>query len=244
MKYRDGRVQKFHVVDEKFQEADFFFERFASPKESTQERRFFLSAFASAARSVTFCVKWAMTGIPGFDEWYEPWQRRFRDNPAARYFQGLRNETQKRGSNPAYRWLFDDDTATDELFAFHMYGEPDAPAPTSDLASAAREYMRLIAELLFEAYSKFGHFIDRDVAWTVEGAARAGITVDEITRQAHGIVYGRGSDEERLARARRNDFGSQIDGLLLKWLGHDRFGSPAARASRPGSAMRGSRTRR
>lgn len=224
MKYLDGAVQKFHVVDEKFQEADFFFEKFASPMEDAQERRFFLSAFASTARSVTFSVRWAMDGIPGFEAWYGPWQSRLRGNAAAKYFHRLRNETQKRGSNPAHRWLNDDGTATEELFAFHRYDDPDAPAPASDLASAAREYMLLLAELLFDAYSTFGHFIDRDVAWTVEGAARAAISVDEISRQAHGIVFTGGSDEERLARARRNDFGPQIDGLLLKWLGHDRFG--------------------
>jgi hypothetical protein len=214
-------------VDEKLREADFFFEKLASPGEGRDARRFYVSAFASASRSVTLSLQYALNGVEGFSEWWSPRQTNFAASDTARFFADLRVECIHRGTNPAYVF-------SGELFAIPWYaGDEHAPRVIldSNLVDAAREHVRCLAHLLFEAYRDFGHVIDPHVAWTPEGAKKAGITIEQIEDCVwNGSPHAGLPLEERFRLVRETQPQPRIDDLFVKWLGYDRFrrgrGSP------------------
>jgi hypothetical protein len=51
----------------------------------------------TSARSVTFILQNYKSVIPGFEEWYAPWQSRFRDDPVMRWAVQARNKIEKQG---------------------------------------------------------------------------------------------------------------------------------------------------
>ncbi len=60
----------FHIVADKFGEADYFLELMREKEEHYKEFGYALSAFASAARSITFSLQAVMSKYPEFSKWY------------------------------------------------------------------------------------------------------------------------------------------------------------------------------
>ena len=222
----------FDAVDEKLREADFFLKKMEEAGPDSCAWRFYFSAFVTASRSVTFVVQYVMSGIAEFDEWYETRRERMRVDPIARYFTSVRNEVQKRGTNPVTFWGCGEQGAVEAYFV-HWYADPKEMPPDTDVVSACREYMTMLTAFVYEAYKDFGHFIDPAVLYTPEGAERRGLSIEDIEEQligARGWTAGLPL-EERFRLLRRNEPMPEVDDLLIKYLGHDRFGQSAEPAA-------------
>ena len=215
----------FDVVDNKLREADFFLERMTTSGRDTRSWQFFFSAFATAARSVTFVLQSAMADVPGFSAWYAVRRDRLRADPLSRYLTSVRNEVQKRGTNPVCVWQHGsgDDV---EAFFLHWYDDPAVQAPGGPVASACEEQVRQLALLVYEAYRDFGPWIDPAVTYTPSGAQRVGLSIDDVEERLLGV---RGwtvalPEEKRFRVLRASEPMPDVDDLLVKYLGHDRFG--------------------
>jgi hypothetical protein len=218
----------FDVVDEKLREADFFVTKMEEIGPEPYPWRFYFSAFVTAARSVTFAMQYSMNDIVGFTEWYSIRQDSLRDDPLSRYLTIVRNEVQKRGTNPVTFWERGD-SGKIEAYFLHWYENLDQMPPDYDVVSACKMHMQTLATLVYEVYRDFGHFVDPEVVYTPDGAARQGLTIEDIEEQLIGV---RGWTaglplEERFRLLRRNEPMPHVDDLLIKYLGHDRFGNKA-----------------
>ena len=56
-----------------------------------------VNALIPALRSVTFLLQKELRHEPGFDDWYEPWQQKLRDDPVMRWVVEARNRIEKEG---------------------------------------------------------------------------------------------------------------------------------------------------
>lgn len=93
-------ANSFQVVEEKLQETELFLDLLKSSNPRSFENRCYFSAFVSAARSVTFTLQFSMHGVSGFKDWYSGVQESLRADALAPHFVGIRNEIQKKGSEP------------------------------------------------------------------------------------------------------------------------------------------------
>ncbi|MBE3064670.1 MAG: hypothetical protein IMZ69_06595 [Spirochaetes bacterium] len=214
----------FDAVDDKLREADFFLTKMEETGLDVRAWRFYFSAFVTAARSVTFVLQTVMSDVPGFAEWYANRQDRLRADTPSRYFTSVRNEVQKRGTNPVAVWGRNEDGGVDAFFV-HWYGDPEAVPPATDVATACKEQMRTLACLVFEVYRDFGHFIDPAIVYTAEGAKCQGLTIEDVEEQLIGVrgwTAGLPLDE-RFRLLRRNEPMPSVDDLFVKYLNHDRF---------------------
>jgi hypothetical protein len=67
-----------------------------------------LKAIPTHGRSVTFILQKLRGQVADFDLWYDPIQRKMRDDPLLRYFHKLRNEVQKEGlPQPVFAVLYE-----------------------------------------------------------------------------------------------------------------------------------------
>src|SRR5690242_2258537 len=139
------------LIDAKVFEADFFLQKLAESGSDFVAARFYFSAFVSAARSITFALQAALTGVDGFKEWYALKQDELRAIPSARFFLEIRNETQKIGHTPlnsgSSRWRAQGPAETTYYFAGGFDGDP-AIVPDTDVISACRAHLRLMTQVV------------------------------------------------------------------------------------------------
>lgn len=215
-------ASSFDTVDNKLREADFFLGKFVVASHNILESRFYFSAFVTAARSVTFALQHVMADVDGFPEWYQERSQQLKDNELCRYFVFVRNEVQKQGSSPVSMW----DTDGSALF-LHWWEDPAVPAPDTTVAEASRQYIRVLARLIYEVYRDFGHFVDPAVVYSEAGAARRGLSIEDLEEETMGM---RGWTsgiplDERYRLLREQQSLPHIDDLLIKYLGHNRYGT-------------------
>jgi len=211
----------FDCVDNKLKEADFFLEKFVSVSPEILESQFYFSAFVTAARSVTFALQHVMAGVEGFADWYRVRSQRLRDNSLCRYFVFVRNQVQKEGSSPVTMWDTDG-----SAFFLHWWEDPAVAPPDEAVAEASRQYMIVLANLVYEVYRDFGHFVDPSVVYSEAGAAKRGLGIEDLEEETIG-VRGWTSGlplEERFRLLRRQQPLPDIDEIFIKYVGHDRFG--------------------
>ena len=211
----------FDYVDNKLKEADFFLEKFVSASREILESQFYFSAFVTAARSVTFALQHVMAGVEGFADWYRVRSQRLRDNSLCRYFVFVRNQVQKEGSSPVTMW----DTDRSPFF-LHWWEDPAVAPPDEAVAEASRQYMIVLASLVYEVYRDFGHFVDPTVLYSEAGAAKRGLAIEDLEEETIGVSgWTSGLPlEERFRLLRRQQPLPDIDEVLIKYVGHDRFG--------------------
>jgi hypothetical protein len=90
------RLTSLLLVEERLLEAKYFARRLA--KQRDRDRfGYELNAFLAAARSVTFLLQKEMARVPDFAEWWDSQRRLLSADPAAAFFLGLRNFSQKEG---------------------------------------------------------------------------------------------------------------------------------------------------
>ena len=215
-------ASSFDTVDNKLREADFFLGKFVTASRGTLESQFYFSAFVTAARSVTFALQHVMADVEGFATWYQERSRRLNDNELCRYFVFVRNEVQKQGSSPV--WLWDTDGSA---FFVHWWEDPAVPAPDATVAEASRQYMTVLAKLIYEVYRDFGHFVDPAVVFSQAGAAKRGLSIEDLEEDIIG-VRGWTSGiplDERYRLLREQASLPHVDDVLIKYIGHNRFGT-------------------
>ncbi len=156
------------MVEDKIYEADFFLDKI---KECTdlQECKYYLSAFLSASRSITFCLQACMSGIEGFDQWYQEKQEKLRQNDLAKKFVEMRNHTQKigiyhLGSGESYRdangntgmkFYFSDERnsfSRIELVESILSGDYFV-RKEKDVATQCEENFTFLIEIIFDCFS-------------------------------------------------------------------------------------------
>jgi hypothetical protein len=212
----------FDTVDNKLREADFFLGKFVAASRSILESQFYFSAFVTAARSVTFALQHVMADVDGFAAWYQERSQQLKDNELCRYFVFVRNEVQKQGSSPVSMWGTDG-----SAFFVHWWEDPAIPVPDATVAEASRQYMIVLAKLIYEVYRDFGHFVDPKVVYSRAGATKRGLSIEDLEEDAIGI---RGWTsgiplDERYRLLREQASLPHIDDILTKYIGHDRFGT-------------------
>ncbi len=215
----------FDSVDDKLREADFFICKMEQADWDINEWRYHFSAFVTAARSVTFALQYSMSDIPGFDEWYKQRQECLRGDSLSQFFVAARNNVQKKGQNPLSFWDRDE---SGKIVAYFLYWFEDQVelTPDCDAITACKQHMKSLSQLVYEAYRDFGPYIDPAVAISPLGAKELGLTIEDMEEQIIGV---RGWTStlplvERFRMLRDVESMPQIDDLLIKYLGHDRFG--------------------
>jgi hypothetical protein len=233
-------MRSFGLVDQKLEEADFFCDRVAESGRSFFSAQCYFSAFVAAARSVTFALQGSIKDLPGFTDWYSRWQDRMRKDKLARFFHECRTDSQHLGLNPVMGG------ASGNGEHYHFFGQPEYGRydwlPELDVASACREYMRTICQLIEDCYDRFGHEIDPDRIYTHEGLKAKGWTLEDVEEQ---LGFPRGwtdigddpdKNDHRLKALRKEIAMPTIRLLIRKYLdappSDPVFGNPVAQAIR------------
>ncbi|MGA9364557.1 MAG: hypothetical protein WBW16_09340 [Bacteroidota bacterium] len=223
----------FDFVDDKLREADFFLERLRDTGSDFEHARFYFSAFVSASRSVTFVLQSVLADVDGFKSWYAEKQNALRAEPLAKFFLEVRNEVQKRGSNPLSSLsstVSADQTRKIEYYFIYWFGESPKGLPDLDVATACEQYLTVLARLVYQCYRDFGSTIDPEQYYTLENLARLGLSVEDVLESELGFPRQWASSidpEQVLRQIRDNAPKPDVDDLFLKYLGHDRFGRSA-----------------
>jgi hypothetical protein len=200
--------RSFGLVDTKLEEAEFFFLKFLKSGWEIREAQFFFNAFVSSTRSVTFAVQASMKGIEGYEEWYSEWQRRLRRSRLARFFHNCRTDIQHVGKNYVNGGM----TGPDGPILLLADGsfEKFEKVPERNAFLATENYLKIVCCLVRDAYERFGHLIDPDVFYSLEGMRLNGLSFDEIEGEL-GLPIGWTSlggaqgitDEDRMSLLRR-----------------------------------------
>ncbi|AMV17413.1 hypothetical protein [Planctomyces sp. SH-PL14] len=224
-------ARSFSLVDDKLEEAAFFFEQLAATPDFFEARCYF-SAFVAAARSVTFSLQAVMADLPGFADWYATKQAALKADPLARFFRTARTESQHIGvmhlnGGVGYRDA-EGNHRVEHRFCSTSPFEPLPGAPEGDVAEACREYLVSITAIIHECYRRFGSQIDPEQYYTAENMRRLGKTLEEFTEELgfprEWLRCAPNNDEEQIMRVLRGQAApSGIDGLFLRYLGKDRL---------------------
>lgn len=223
--------RSFSLVDDKLEEAAFFYEKIAET-ENFFEARCYFSAFVAAARSVTFSLQAVMTDIPGFSEWYSVKQTALKADPVARFFHTARTESQHIGIMPlngAFSCL-DADGARRIGYTLCSTNpfQSGAAAPAGDAAAVCREHLVSITAIIHECYRRFGPQIDPEQYFTVDNMRRLGKTIEDFVEELgyprdrfRGITI---NDVDQFLHVLRREAGpTGIDALFFRYLGKDRL---------------------
>ena len=216
----------FDCVDNKVKEADFFLEKLQQVGVNFDEARFYFSAFVTAARSITFVLQASLSDNIKSDEWYNKKQVELKSDPLARFFLEVRNEVQKRGSNPVSSFESESKDSI-QYFFIYWYGDSPKDIPDLDVVTACKKYLFQLVKIIYECYKEFGPLIDPEQYYTVENLERMGITVYDILERDLGFPRewaGDVSSEVILKRIRELEPKPDIDYIFIKYLGHNRFG--------------------
>jgi hypothetical protein len=220
----------FDWVDDKVKEADFFLEKLRESGLNFNEARFYFSAFVTASRSITFVLQSVLSDHVPFKSWYEAKQAQLKSDPLSRFFLEVRNEVQKRGSNPITT-LHPSTDRTVEYFFMYWYGESPKDVPDLDVVTACEHYLSSLVKLVYECYRDFGATIDPEQYYTTENLNQLGLSIDDVLEQHLGFPRGwiEGADPEEVLRYIRNhEPKPRIDDTFVKYLGHDRLGNQCA----------------
>jgi hypothetical protein len=103
---------------------------------------------------------------------------------------------------------------------------PQCQPPDAAVAEASREYMIVLAQLVYEVYRDFGHFVDPAVVYSKAGAAKRGLAVEDLEEETIGVrgwTSGLPLDERFRLLCEHQPL-PDVDDILIKYIGHDRFG--------------------
>lgn len=216
-------MRSFDLVDEKLTEADFFFEKLANCE--IYEVRFYFSAFVSSARSVTFALQSVMSGVEGFQKWYEKKQTDLKSDPVAKFFHKVRTESQHIGINPVNRGTYLKGTDGKIVSKYYFsYGTRNAnnEIPETDVVTTCRIYLVQLVKIIRDCYIDFGTQIDPLQYYTLENIRRLGLSIEDV-EESIGLPRGwtkidDGHEEDRMRLIRNSVPGSQIGWVFEKYI--------------------------
>ena len=216
-------IEGFQAFEFKIAEADFFLDQI---KKQDSSLPYYFSAFLSATRSITFCLQKHLSYLEDFEVWYQPWRERLESSSLANYFKALRNKNQKEGYNPVAIHISFYDCKQDEEgnIVFIYISMPE-------IIEDSENYFRLLMELVFDCFKRFGPIVDPDQYYTEENIAKIGKSIEDIEEE---LGYPRGwtdafKDNPDSFRIRLNLLLSEIprspiDIYFVKYLGKDKYG--------------------
>lgn len=210
--------RSFGLVDTKVQEAEYFLDRITEGKRDFFGVRCDVVAFAASARSITFSMQASLTGIEGFDAWYERKRSELKANKLAKFFHEFRRISQHVGDNVVVggNW-------SGKKIKFVFGPIPDlAEVPESDVVTACEEYFKLNLEIVYECYLTFNPLINAQWRFTKQHFESIGKTIDDAIRELGypaGWVQVSGLDEDaQWAVLRRQADGCNIQEQFERWL--------------------------
>lgn len=238
-------TRSFGIVEEKVYESDFFLEKVAE-SEDLREANYYFSAFISAARSITFALQASLSGLEGFEEWYMEKQQLLRENELARFFTDARNYSQKQGRTYIHsgsrkysndggeifprRYYFETPVSNQHnanLFIRIMVSDESAEKQLNDAYSQCKNYMVLLAEIIYDCFQRFGPVIDPEQYYTLENINNLGLTIEDIEEKVgfpRAYTDANIPDEERMRLIRNSQPRTEIDYIFVKYFNKDKFG--------------------
>lgn len=225
-------------MEDKVYESDFFLEKLNSGL--FFEARYYLSAFLSSSRSITFALQASLTGVNGFEEWYQEKQEQLRNNSLARFFVNARNESQKIGlyhlnSGKAYKdengnlcckyYFVDFQSSTNVAEYLLQSFIRHEDEKMQDVGTLCRQYLTDLIEIVFDCFSRFGSIIDPDKYYSLCNLKNQGKTIEDIEEELgfpRGFTNVGGNENDRLKHLRKTQPGTQIDRMFQKHLNKTR----------------------
>jgi hypothetical protein len=230
-------AQSFGVVEDKLHEAEFFLDQLRVSSRLSFDAQCYFSAFVSAARSVTWVLQATMSGIPGFESWYEVAQAKLKADPLAPFFVEIRNRSEKRGLNPLDQVTLDH--LREDLFQqmrqhkrSHVLVLPDAHSKGStvlaDAVQASTLYFTSLVNVVFECHDRFRFVVDPQWYFTQDNFSAMGKTFEDAVVElgfplAWASCVPAGDDRWRALRSQQP--ACQINDLFQKYIGRE-FASP------------------
>ncbi len=216
--------KSFELVDHKVAEADFFIEKLCEAGLDLFSARCYFNAFVSASRSITFSLQAVMKDISGFNDWYQEVQDSLQNNQLARFFVRARNVTQKVGGHPVNGGYVKAHDGSSSLVFTSSQEFPHVPS--QDVASACKDYLSFLVDIILVCYEKFGKIIDPEMYYTEEAFAERGLTIDDADEEAFGFRgWTQAPDvptEARWQMIRDYMTGCEIDHLFEKYTKRNR----------------------
>lgn len=217
-------VKQTDQIGAKVLEADFFLRKMHAASADLFEFRCYFSAFLSACREVVAVMHVSLGPTTEFERWWNGWQLKLNANRIARFFAGVRIETQRIGHTPVHldrsRWVRFGLWETKHHFIDDGDG-PQSDVLDIDVVTACTEYLTLLAELVLDCYERF-HLRTPTALWSVPGLSQLGASVDDIEES---LGFPRGwtaaanrSDQQRLAVLRQYSPDTPLDRFFLRYL--------------------------
>lgn len=181
-------TDSFGVVEDKAFEAEYFLKRLQESSRMSFEASCFFSAFVSASRSVTFSLQAAMSGVAGFDDWYEEARKSLQADQLAKYFVEVRNDVVHKGRSPLNRVPLEHirEHLSRQMFSRdcpHVLAISDARKggrlALVDAVSACKEFFTSLLALVFECYSTFRTVVDPRWYFTEQNFISRGRTLED-----------------------------------------------------------------
>jgi len=178
----------FGLVEDKIFEAKYFLKRLQESQSMSFESSCFFSAFVSASRSITFSLQAAMSGVPGFNGWYEEARKSLQTDRLAKYFVEARNDVVHKARNPLNRVPLEHlrEHLSRQMGAresSHILVVPssiqDEQSVLVDAVSVCREFFVSLLVLIFKCYSAFRTVVDPRWYFTEENFVSAGRTLED-----------------------------------------------------------------
>lgn len=174
------RLNSLLLVEEKLLEAEYFANRLRWL--CSNEFCYELNAFLSAARSITFLLQKEMNQVSGFYVWWEARRNEMREDPAMKFFQDLRNFSQKEGRISMVGATCRDDSG--RLFSSHRFAGTDSPVPTQlfqrDVVDCCREHLGKLATIVLACADMFSYHSCPRHAVTPEGLKALKLQLSDI----------------------------------------------------------------
>ncbi len=215
-------ARSFGIVDTKLEEAEYFLKKFQQCGWNLREAQFLFNAFVSSTRSVTFALQASLKGTKNSNEWYLDWQKRLKGSALARFFHNCRTDIQHVGTN----FVNGVTTSPDGPILLLSDGsfENDKNVPIKNAFIATDLYFRIVCHVVRDAYDRFGHVIDPEVFFSVEGLGLNNLTIEDLEQEAglprgwtrldgeHGFT-----DEDRIRLVRRSAAITNCRGVLAEY---------------------------
>ncbi len=170
------------LVEEKLVEAEYFALGLRSL--STDGFRYELNAFLSSSRSVTFLLQKEMVKVTGFHEWWAKRQREMREDSAMKFFQELRNFSQKEGRISIVGTL--SRNGSGRSFWIYRFAGNKNPVPTQlfhrDVAECCREHLSKLATIVLACAEAFPFHSCPRRAVTSAGLQSLGLQLSDIEK--------------------------------------------------------------
>ncbi|TAL84123.1 MAG: hypothetical protein EPN74_12580 [Rhodanobacter sp.] len=178
----------FGLVENKIFEAEYFLESIEKSRHLSLEASYSFSAFASASRSVTFSLQAVMSGVDGFEDWYEEARKSLSTDQLARYFVEVRNDVVHKGRNPLNQVPLERlrESLSRQLNSrdyCHVLVVSDASrggrSTLVDAVPACKMFFTSLLSLVFECYYVFRFVVDPRWHFTEESFIANGKTLDD-----------------------------------------------------------------